>query len=244
MRRFTILFAALFLVFQTTAQVGITTFGIQFKPLPPANLLTGTSETAAAGGVTYEVKSKLGYQFGGMVRHGLTKNISLEGGLGYVRRNFSAWAEADSTAERDSLTFGIIGYEIPITALVFVRLADKVYMNGAFGLSVDFFPAETSSFGLGGFEQQSFRFSGRMPASLSWLQAGLLTNVGFEYRTEAKGYFYLGATYHLPFRPIFETQLRWLDAGANNGVGVLLNGSYLSLDLRYFFHEPKQEKKD
>jgi hypothetical protein len=63
-------------------------------------------------------------------------------------------------------------------------------------------------------------------------------NVGVEYRSERSGYFYLGATYHRPFNEMATADLTWYDAiFFPTTLRTALDGSYLTLDVRYFFHE-------
>ena len=69
--------------------------------------------------------------------------------------------------------------------------------------------------------------------------------MGVEYRTYKSGWFYLGATYHRPFGDIARGELTWYDR-LNFGTTISggIPGSYLTVDLRYFFHnDPNKERR-
>ena len=60
------------------AQVGVTTVGIQLKPIIPINYFGGGPIQLSNEFATFDLTSKLGYSFGMVVRHGFTKMISIE----------------------------------------------------------------------------------------------------------------------------------------------------------------------
>jgi hypothetical protein len=227
------------------AQERVTTFGVQFKPLLPSTLLgTGLVEGQGVENL-YSVQQRVGYSFGGVVRKGFTKWLSLETGISYVRRNYEARLASANSNFADSTKFRIIGYEIPVSALVFVRLSENVYMDGAFGLALDMYPSDVQSDGRNGsFYQRSYRNSwSKSSEVMPWLNLGLMANVGFEYRTENRGYFYLGASYHLPFRPTYNSFFIYDRNSVSEEAMVQLSGNYLTLDLKYFFHEEPEKRK-
>ena len=78
---------------------------------------------------------------------------------------------------------------------------------------------------------------------MSWLNVGLTANVGFEYRTTRAGYFYVGASYHRPFRAAYNSVLIYDWNNLSEEGALQLSGTYLTLDLKYFFHEPPEKKK-
>ena len=85
---------------------------------------------------------------------------------------------------------------------------------------------------------ESFKQEG---AYKSKLQGAFLANFGFEYRTKNSGYFYLGTSYHLPFAPIMDFAMVYDYQGGKKLQIDHVQGSYLTLDLRYFFNEKKEE---
>jgi len=217
------------------AQERVTTFGIQFKPIIPSNLLRAGEVGLTKDGIDFAVDQRLGYSFGGVVRRGFTKWLSMESGISYVRRNFAASVSNASGSFTDTTAFRIIGYEIPITGLVYVQLSDYIYMNTAFGFSLDMFPSNVGSGNSNDFFQKSFR--------RSWVLPGLIANIGWEWRTKKSGYFYVGASYHRPFVPIYDTDLYYDHNGQRSNTTLQLSGNYLTIDFRYFFHEEPEPKK-
>mgnify|MGYP002634726831 CR=1 FL=1 len=215
------------------------------QPLIPTNLL-GTKTTEAAGKENlFTLNQRLGMSFGGVIRKGYTDWFSLETGINYTNRNFEARSASQMNGKTDSTRFGIVGYEIPVKGLVFVKLSDEIFMDVAFGLALDMFPSDVKSTGESfTFSQTSFRNSWSKNAPiLPWLNTGLVANVGFEYRTDHSGYWYIGASYHRPFRPIYNT-IFTVDNGVVNERTLLpLRGSYLTLDLKYFFHEEPEARE-
>lgn len=221
----------------------VTTFGIQVKPLIPSTLL-GTGLQASVGEInSYEMQQRVGYSFGGVMRKGFTSWLSLETGISYVRRNFEARAINPSADLSDTTRFRIIGYEIPISGLVFVQLSKNIFMDGALGMALDMFPSDVQSNGRNStFYQRSFRNSwSKSKEVMPWLNLGLIANVGFEYRTEKSGYFYFGGSYHLPFKPSYNSFFIYDLNGVEEEGLMQLSGNYLTLDLKYFFHEEPKE---
>lgn len=225
------------------SQERVTTFGVQLKPLVPLNLV-GTGVTQSAGeNNLYSVQQRVGLSFGGVIRRGVTDWLSIESGINYTRRNYLAYVENRASGFSDSSYFGIIGYEIPITGLVFVKLSEKWFMDAAFGVAMDMFPSDVGSNGnKPAFGQKSFRTSwSKNKDLLPWLNSGLIANIGFEYRTEHSGYFYFGGSYHRPFRRAYNSLFIYDYNGVQETGSVPLLGSYLTLDFKYFFHEDKEE---
>ena len=169
-----------------------------------------------------------GFAFGMVVRAGITKSISIETGINQITRRFDV-AVANDTAgyeAHDKLRF--IGYEVPVLGMVYVRLGERSWMNNALGFSADLYPSDA---------ERAQEYSRVYMARKDWVQLGLVANIGVEYRTYKSGWFYLGATYQRPFGDMAQAELTWYDRlsyGTRMIVGI--PGSYLTVDLRYFFH--------
>lgn len=243
-KKIALLFAvALLFASPVGAQERVTTFGVAMRPIVPSKLFNTAVSEAADQGVEYRVNQNVGYAFGGLVRSGITNWLSVESGISFVRRNYTASVLNAPASFSDSTRYGIIGYEIPLNGLVFVRLSEAWYMDAGFGLSIDFFPSDVFSGKNGDFYQYSLRNPGRMPLWLDFAFLGLSANVGFEYRTASSGYFYLGASYHRPFRHIYDAALVHANHGVNATKVLQLSGNYLTIDLRYYFHEEPRPRK-
>ena len=197
--------------------------------------------------VDFSTKPTFGYAFGMVIRHGFTENWSCR------RRN--QLCEAKLSFERlqikelallRKVTLGSLVTKCPVLALLYVRLADKLYMNAAFGLSLDFYPSDVA----GVYDQfpetaQDSIILRQESVRRSWIQVAGLANLGWEYRTEESGYFYLGGSFHRPFNPMYISSMRYSDPALYAQTNSVLNSSYITLDFRYFFHEDpvKKQKK-
>ncbi len=232
-----ILFFILCSSLKIAAQRNVTTVGFQFKPIFPLNFI-GTGETVNVDqGVTFTLGLKSGFAGGMVIRRGFTDLISLETGINYVKRKYSLII-LDEEYERKT-DFRIIGYEIPVSLLVYIQLSEVIYMNVSLGSSLDMFASAVQTFDTN-FNQVSFRNHVFQPA--------VLANIGWEWRTEKSGYFYVGASYHRPFNFIYLSRAEYskpnkLPTDPNAFSETELLGNYLTLDFRYFFHEDPETKK-
>ncbi len=216
------------------AQAGVTTFGIQVKPVFPVSYFDPRVELERPH-FKGSIELNGGYAFGMSVRVGITNVISLETGLGQIQRRYSFTVTNDTSGYSGSGNVRYIGYELPISALVYIRLGEKTYMNTSLGVSADFYPSDVQRDIERG---RIFMFRNR------WIQMGVLGNLGVEYRTNKSGIFYLGATFHRPFNDLSTVDLTYY--GPNFFPYVVrgrLNGSYLTVDLRYYFHEDPAKRK-
>jgi hypothetical protein len=68
-------------------------------------------------------------------------------------------------------------------------------------------------------------------------------NVGFEFRTEKNGFFYLGGVARVPFKPLFDLYVQY-DYTGTDYQSILhgpVDGSFLSIELKYFFPNIKNK---
>jgi len=220
------------------AQKNIVTVGIQYKPIFSLDLLNTGEKSVTANGVNFAVELTSGFCGGIVVRRGITDTYSLESGINYVKRVYTLRLTDGSFTGNSKFT--VIGYEIPISGLVYIPLSEKVYMNASLGISIDMFASDIYT------EDYYFKNSSHRAYIFN---PGVLGNIGWEYRTENAGYFYIGASYHNPFSAIYNSKIAYYRNINLDPVAVVtlpLSGTYLSLDLRYFFHEDplkKQKKK-
>ncbi|MGB1317555.1 MAG: outer membrane beta-barrel protein, partial [Flavobacteriales bacterium] len=125
--------------------------GVEFRPIFPIDFLKTGSQGISNGDYSVTVTPKFSFSAGMIVRYGFHKRFALETGLSFVQRNYNLDIHRDETPispvvsspEHDSKTdFTIVGYEHPIKLLVFVRLAERFYMNAAAGMNLTFFPSD------------------------------------------------------------------------------------------------------
>jgi len=231
-----------FISLSAVAQQGENIFGFQFKPIIPNKFIGEYERNFDSLPVFHsQSKQKVGYSFGMVMRHYFIDNVALETGINFTKRRFNLHYEANDAGfnEVQDLSVGYINYQIPVSALIFIKLSDKLHMNASGGINFDFYPSAISASGLIDIEN-SFEFRG---FRTEWIQFGANANFGFEYRTKKKGAFYLGATYNQPFSNTMQFTMAWKREGANTVVRDLINGSYLTIDFRYFLHVKKDKKK-
>jgi hypothetical protein len=223
------------LSFSAQGQKGSAKFGMLYKPIIPNRLIGYYDQDFNKDAFQSTVKQKFGHSLGMQIRIGLSNVISIETGLSFTQRNYHLnYAQIDSgyAAMGD---VRVVSYEIPVSGLVYIRLGDDLYMSTSLGAALTFFPSDvrtvepiTSN--------QRFQQEG---AYYSKVQGAMLANLGFEYRSKKSGTFYLGASYHLPFKPIMAFAMSY---EYNNGNLVSfgnISGSYLTADIRYYFNEKK-----
>jgi len=218
------------------SQEKVTTFGIQLKPIVPVDFFNGGKQEKITNNIEYVNDPKFGMSFGMVIRRGLTKNLSIETGLNFLKRNYDLTINDPDSSFTSTSDFSIVNYEIPVLLLAYVQLGRNTFMNVAGGVSVDIYPTPLFV------EDQTFA---NAVNRTSWVQPSLLANIGWEYRTEKSGYIYLGASLHRPFNDIFTQYVTYkgVDGDRLEEATFDLTGSYFTIDMRYFFHEEKQAKR-
>jgi hypothetical protein len=221
------------------AQVGVTTLGLQVKPVIPVAFFD-PQVSAELEHLRFGMDLQGGIAYGMSVRIGLSRMLSLETGLGQIQRRYRFSVVNDTSGYDQSKRMRYVGYEIPITALVYLRLGERTWMNTALGASLDFYPSDAEA-GMGNGEALVFVYRN------NWAQGSVLGNIGFEHRTDRSGYFYLGATYHRPFTTMAQAQMTWSYFGPpapqRFTTTAGLSGTYLTVDLRYYFHEDPDKRR-
>ena len=217
-----------------SAQKGVLTVGLQFKPVVPVSFFNDVA-TVVEGDISAEMTPTFGYSFGMNVRRGIGDLFALETGINYIQRNYDYDYSRSSFEFQESGQVTFVGYEIPLMALFYVRLGQSTYMNVAGGVAADMFPSD------------AVKTSDALRVYVfrkNWIQGSVMANVGFEMRTEKSGYFVVGATYHRPFTTMAVTEFtHYDDNGFPTSVRTDLTGTYITLDLRYFFHDDPNKKK-
>jgi hypothetical protein len=206
-------------------------FGLQVRTLFPTNFIGTPVNTFTNNEFSTTISQKMGFSFGGTVRAGLTKLIAFESGINFTQRNFDlTMAIADSNVSGEN-NFSFICYDVPINALVYIQLSEQFYMNASLGFALTFKPTSVGVLTLPG-GSHSFTHSG---FAFKKFGVDLNANFGFEYRTEKSGFFYLGGSARVPFAPVFDLIAQYKYQGYKNTIYGEIDGSYLSLDLKYFF---------
>lgn len=233
MKNICIVFFLFIFFLNTSAQKRITTLGLQYKPIFPVAFLKTGKQSYTEGTNKIDVELKKGFAFGMTIRKGISDLISLETGINYVKRNYSLALKNDSLNIENN--FRLIAYEIPLTASIYVRAGEQVYLNAGMGACLDMFASNVATY-----DDNFVNYAARNKV----FQPAVVANVGVEYRTIKSGYIYLGATFHRPFNFIYTELIEFprTHQTFTPNVGFDLLGSYLTLDLRYYFHEDPQKK--
>ncbi len=180
---------------------------------------------------------KGGFGFGGVIRVKFTDFWNLETGIYYTRRNYAYGITDPLASFKESTKMSVIGYEIPLKGLVYIQMGKSLYMNVALGVSADFFASDT--------EVQELNYN-VVSFKKNWAKMAVLGNLGLEYRSKESGYFYLGASFHQPFGDIMDTLVNY----KRNKIGIsyfqngTIDGTYFSVDFRYFFPPQKPKKNN
>lgn len=214
------------------------TAGIELRALIPVSFFTMDPVTLKEpdGNFTAEYSYKGGMGFGGIIRVKFTELLNLETGIYYTRRKYEYNIEDPSANFKAISPMRAVGYEIPIKGLVYIQMGKNVFMDVALGASADFFASDI--------EIQELNYD-IVAFKKNWIKIAVLGNIGVEYRTEESGYFYIGATIHESFGDILSTQVNYSRNNKpppyfQNGT---IDGSYFSVDFRYFFPPSKPKKK-
>lgn len=232
------------LFFCTTAvfaQKGLSTMGIQLKPMVPSQFF-GTGPVRQLSNHTDALlENQLGWNTGVVIRRGLNNMWSLETGISMVQRNYKVSFESLRFGFSESMTYRLVGYEIPIQALIYVQLGKQWFMNGSGGMALNFYPSNLEKFGSTVVDTTFIDYHVKTYRN-NWMMPSVLANLGFEYRTAKSGFFYLGASYHRPLSEIALSNLRVESNGSGDDTPFYLNGTYLTLDLRYFLPESSSDR--
>jgi hypothetical protein len=104
-------------------------------------------------------------------------------------------------------------------------------MNASLGVALTYKPSNIGILTTPG-GKHTFTHTGRVNSKFGF---ELNANVGFEYRTEKNGFFYIGGSGRVPFKPIFDMIAQYKYDGIKTTLFGEVDGSFLSIDIKYFF---------
>lgn len=233
--RYTLLFFLVLFGFQSFGQSRRSKvpsyFGIQASPIFPTQFIGDPTIELQEGSFSSTVSQKAGYSFGVTVRAGISELIAFDTGINFTQRNFDVQAaHLDSNASIQN-TISLIEYNIPLNLLFYIKLTDEIYANASLGGMITFKPTDVGIVdydnGLNKFTHRGFT-NGKAGFDLN-------ASLGFEYRTEKKGFFYVGGTARVPLKPAFILFSQYSYKGYDIDLFGNVDGSFLSLDFKYFF---------
>jgi hypothetical protein len=208
-------------------------FGLQTKIVSPSDFLGPVKTSLLNEGFQSNLTQKIGFSYGALIRADYTKNITLECGINYIERQFNAEMSfsdsISSISDTNKLTF--INFELPLTGIVKIQLAKNLFALVGLGPSFTFKPSNVALVDLPG-GKHTFFHSG----SVRKFGVDLNTQAGFELRTKKSGYFYIGFGVKVPTDYLFNWGGKYSQQGSSMSLIDFekVNGSFLSLDLRYY----------
>ena len=219
------------------AQKGNMNFGLQYKPIISSSYFDAGALNIQDDGFSLNLSPQYGSSLGMIVRYNLSNTFSFETGMNLVQRNYRLNISNTENSLDDFSDFGLRAYELPFQFLSYVKVSKNIYLNASFGISYSIFSSDVYSVGE---ENQYFE---QITTIRKRAQPALIANLGGEYRTNLKGYYYLGFSFYRPFENIARIYAKYDDgdyiyngsAPSSTSSYSELNGNYLTIDLRYFF---------
>lgn len=208
-------------------------FGFTLSPLIPIDYFGAGPLILENNYSNIELSSKIGYQFGMLMRNTKSKNITLESGILFCRRNFKFIGENNfiGSSNSDAGDFGYINYAFPLNALVFIQLSDNVHMNTSLGAELDFYASAVAS-------KSSQNFIHHYSERARWINGSVNASIGLEFRDKDVGVFYIGSQVNIPISTILVTHFKYYYAGSGGDFddyeGAFLRGNYFNIQLKYF----------
>jgi hypothetical protein len=208
-------------------------FGLQYKPLIAGDFIGSSRLLLKNDTIQSEYTQQLGSSIGGVIRVHFKKNTALETGINQVIRHYNVQFSHLDSAITINKSLKIVAFDVPLNVLFFIKLSQKIFMNTSLGTSFVFNPSNVAVTAIYN-KYNLFRAEGRMNNVFA---VDLNANLGFEYRTDSKGFFYIGASGRVPLKPIFNVAVSHENT-MNHQKTVLfgsMSGTYISFDFRYFF---------
>ena len=218
-------------------QINTTQMGFCYRSIFSSNYFRTGPKNFDDKQIAYTLAQHSGYCTGVLVRRGITKKLTIESGILYAKRNYDLTLSDTTFISRSD--FSIIGYEIPLSALIYIQLDKKIWMSAAMGGSIDIFPSDVFTY----LPSYLLQYSARR----NKINTGVLANIGWEYRNGKKGTYYVGASYHRSLSSIYTTLVEYYPqrdfTKLPTSTGrTTLQGDYLSIDFRFYFHENPDKK--
>lgn len=212
-------------------------FGLQIRPVFPTRFIGNPETILIQNEFASTITQKIGYSFGGTVRAGFTKLLAFETGINFTQRNFDIKMSIVDSNVYATNNLSFICYDIPLNVLVYVQLSEDIYMNASLGAAMTYYPTSVGVLTLPG-GSNSFTHTGAISKKVGF---DLNANFGFEYRTKKSGFFYIGGSGRIPFKPIFDIIAQYTYQGYKNTIYGSIDGSFLALDIKYFFPNIKNK---
>ena len=212
-------------------------FGLHYRTILPNNFVGSKSVTISNQEFTSTCTQKTGYSLGATVRAGITKLIAFETGINLIHRNFylnMSVADSNQYAYRD---LGFLTYDIPLNCLIYIKLNKSWYANASLGIAASYKPSTIGAVNNTA-DNHSFIHTGYVDYKKKFT-ADFNGNIGFEFRSKKSGFFYLGGAVQIPLSSLFILAGMYKYQGYELVAASNVNGSFLSVDLKFFFPNTK-----
>ncbi|MFM6934997.1 MAG: outer membrane beta-barrel protein [Flavobacteriales bacterium] len=230
---FILIFLPISLFAQKENKFGIQNyFGFQTRMIIPSNTIGPNSLTLTKDYFTSTIEQKTGYTFGGVVRLGLSELISIETGLNYIQRIYGITMQRTDSNIVATNTMHFIQYDIPVSAVVNVKLTKSIFANASLGLALQNKPSSVGIIDHPNGKHEFFHIG--LVDIHKKMSFDLAASAGFEYRTKKSGVFYIGGSARVAMAPVFQYVAKYKYVNDSRVMYGNVNGSYLSLDFKYF----------
>lgn len=210
--------------------------GIVFKPIIPAQIFrTNSIKQIDSASSFLEVKQKASYSFGMNIRKGMTKNWAMEGGIFFTKRRLSFEVLNKDNGLRFENNISVVSYEIPLQALLYVRLTDKLYTDASAGFTLNFL----STYEYDNENANTYTYMRRR----AWVRPSLVAGWGLEWRTEEQGFFYIGMSFNQFLQDYYSVNTEPVNNSYTNDFLYRVSANYFSLDFKYFFAEDHKNER-
>lgn len=238
-----ILFVILLNSLIVNGQSNTVNFGFQIEPIIPNKLFRIEEQIYNESGVNFSITPNPGVSYGGVVQFGLNKRFALETGMNYLRRSFTI--AVDDNGFKKDLTFVADNFEVPLSIIYYIRLGEKLYMGHSVGISFQLLPSSLYSRDAGDLVMGNEEYElEQISMRRYWVVPAFKGSFGFEYRTEKKGYFFMGPVYHL-FTPLYYSRVNYSrNTTSVKGMKINAIGDYFGLVFRYSFPPSVLKKKE
>ena len=209
-------------------------FGISVSPVIPNNFIGAvkTDFKDSAESMSVNFKNTWNFTFGGTVRIGLSKLISLETGISQVRRTYETSVSIPDSSINSNSKLLFINYDVPLNALFYVQMTKHWYMDASLGVSITHYPSDVRKIDNASSNETVTNELRRTNRTYFALNA----SIGFEYRTDKIGNFYLGFGAKVPFKQPYFGVVIYEKSGYGTKTTAYkpISGGYFTIDLRYF----------
>ncbi len=219
-----------------------TVFGVAAHILPVDSWYQNSEVNFISDSIQSSITKHTSVSLGGEIRHFFTYRFAINTGLFFTPRNYklnysSHYTEAghrgiDTTFSRE---MRFISFEIPVHLSGYVRLSRNIFMNVAGGINLNFYPTNI------GVENINFQRIGL--GGSQFFQLGYTIGIGWEFRTENTGYFYLGGLYQARFDNMGSFLFYERNTVSTPTYSHDITGSYLALVLKFYFPVSESDKK-